>query len=245
MATTQVASAKSTLMKRALSWLLPVTFLACVGCGSDDEGSGGSAGTNGQPDTGVDALPEASSEAGQQDALVEDAGDARPESGLDASEDAFPDAAPEAGPDVAVDVVTEAAQDAEPDAPADAPTDASDRPPGQCTQDDDCAGPNAACSMSAPGGICLGCGQDSDCGNPLDFECYAAACRRYCAGDEDCPLGMECSANLYCKLMNCSSSCPPPYVCHGGLCRRPECSSASPQCPDGMSCGQDDYCVED
>ena len=242
-------------MRRTLSWVLCAALFVGVGCGSDDEGSGGSGG-GGQSDSGADAA----AEGGQPDATTDaqsEGGDAQPEP--DATPDATPDAMHDAMHDATVDATPDAPDDAAEDATADVQPDvepdvvdsgpepdASNRPPGQCAQSSDCSGPTATCSMAAPGGICMGCGQDSDCGNPLEYECTAVgSCRRYCNTDEDCPLGLECSANQYCKLINCSSGCPAPYVCGGSFCNRPECASTSPQCPDGMSCGQGDYCVED
>lgn len=243
-------------MKRSLPWVLCAALVACFGCGgSDDEGGGGAGGS--QDDAGVDAPDEASSEAGQPDATTdapaETGNDAQPEAGQDAMPDATadvaPDVAPDAPEDAPPDVVPDVQPDVAPDVGAetgpDAQPDASTRPPGQCANNADCSGPAATCSMAAPGGICMGCGQDSDCGNPLEFECYSGACRRYCTDDEDCPSGLECSANLYCKLISCSSGCPAPYVCGGNFCNRPTCAATTPQCPDGMSCGQGDYCVED
>jgi hypothetical protein len=184
-------------------------------------------------DGGVDAVADADEE------------DASPDAADDASEEAGPDASEEAGQDASNDVTTDVSADVATDAPdaPDAP-DASTRPAGQCKADSECSGPTAACSMSAPGGICLGCGSDSDCGNPLEFECFASTCRRICANDEDCPEGLRCAANKYCNLVSCSATCAPPYVCSNGFCRRPQCAGTPPVCPTGMTCGQDNYCVE-
>lgn len=217
--------------------------LAAFGCGSGDEdgaaGGGGSGQHDAAPDVGDDATIDGPSADSPNDVNGSDADQP------DVPADSHPDAPTEASPDVAGDVTLDTTEDVAEDVAPDALVDASTRPPGQCKSDSDCTGPMATCSMSAPGGICLGCGSDSDCGNPLEFECFASACRRLCADNEDCPHGMECSLTQYCRLISCSTSCPDPYICEGDLCRRPECSTVPPACPTGMSCGQENYCVED
>lgn len=224
-------------MKRGLAWILCTALAFTTGCGSDSDDNGGS-GSTGQPDAGEDVVQEAAPDTGSPDAPADVALDEGIDVTSEAGEDAAPDATEDATPDVVEDVVPDVVEDV-------AQVDASTRPPGQCAQDSDCSGPMANCSMSAPGGICLGCGTDSDCGNPLEFECYTTTCRRFCVDDEDCPLGKQCSSNGYCNLISCSASCPAPYVCGSGFCRRPQCASTTPQCPTGMTCGQGDYCVED
>lgn len=236
-------------MKRELAWILCAAITFTAGCGSDDNGGG--AGSTGQPDAGEDVTQEAAPDTGSTDApadvALDEGVDVAAEAGEDATpQDATPDATEDAPPDVVEDATPDAAQDAAADVAQDvAQVDASTRPPGQCKQDSDCSGPMASCTMSAPGGICMGCGTDSDCGNPLEFECYNGACRRYCVENEDCPLGKQCSSNGYCNLISCSAGCPAPYECGGNFCNRPQCASTSPECPAGMSCGQGDYCVED
>jgi hypothetical protein len=243
-------------MKRELAWILCTALAFTVGCGSDSDDNGGS-GSTGQPDAGEDVTQEAAPDTGSPDApadvaldegidVTSEAGqDAAPDATDDAPPDVVEDVVPDVMPDVADDVVPDVVEDVVPDVVEDvAQVDASTRPPGQCGQDSDCSGPAAYCTMSAPGGICGGCGTASDCGNPFEFECNIS-CRRLCVDDEDCPLGKQCSSTGYCNLISCSASCPDPYVCSGGFCRRPQCASATPQCPTGMSCGQGDYCVED
>ena len=261
-------------MRRRLPSFLCVAALLLAACGSDDDGGEGSAGTGGSapdamadtaPDTSVDAgmdaqddaLPDgtpdvaedAATDAGNPDALVDVAIDVPIDVDFDVPFDVpfdIPMDVPLDVPmDVPFDVPMDVPLDIALDVPLDVPFDTSGRPPGQCKADGDCSGPMASCSMSAPGGICLGCGSATDCGNPLEFECTGAgSCRAFCEGDEDCPWGLRCGSNGACQLISCSSSCPTPYVCSGGLCRRPQCSSTPPACPTGMACGQESYCVE-
>jgi hypothetical protein len=212
------------------------TILA--GCGSDS--------TSAPPSQGNPA------DAAVIDA-AQDTSDAAPDQ-PDAAQDASPDAPSDAladttGPDSSVDA---AGQDGPPDAADDAPqydatadgTEAGDvRPAGQCRSDGDC-GPGQTCTMTAPGGLCAGCGTADDCPDPLAFECFMGTCQRTCSEDTDCPAGYECKSVGRCGLIACSGSCPPPYVCSGGFCRRPACSGTPPECPAGMTCGQDDVCVE-
>jgi hypothetical protein len=116
------------------------------------------------------------------------------------------------------------------------------RPAGQCVVDGDCGG-SLTCTVSAPGGICAGCG--GTCPLGLAYECYAASCVRGCAVDDDCPAGLRCAAATRCALIACSATdagtgCPDPFTCQGGFCRRPLCSGG---CPGGWIC-RGTYCTE-
>jgi hypothetical protein len=163
----------------------------------------------------------------------------------DSPQDVTQDVAQDITQDIAQDITQDVAQDSPQEVALDVAFDSSGRPPGQCKSNSDCSGPAAECSMSAPGGICMGCGSATDCGNPLEFECTGVgSCRAYCTSDEDCPWGLRCTATNTCALISCTSSCPSPYVCTSGYCRRPACSTTPPTCPTGMSCGQGNICVE-
>ncbi len=210
-----------------------------AGCGSDS--------TSAPPSQSTPA------DAASVDA-AQDASDAAPDQRDDAAQDGSPDAPSDAvadttGPDSSVDAAgwdgpPEAANDAPQDGVSEDVTEAGDvQPPGQCKSDGDC-GPGQTCTMTAPGGLCAGCGTADDCPDPLAFECFMGTCQRICIEDTDCPAGYECKSVGRCGLIACSSACPPPYVCDGGFCRRPACSNTPPECPAAMTCGQDDVCVE-
>lgn len=113
--------------------------------------------------------------------------------------------------------------------------------PVQCRNDGECAA-GQTCTRSAPGGICFGCGT---CLDPIDFECRAGGCVRYCSGDNQCNAGMRCSDTGYCVIRDCSASepCPAPYVCgDSGRCARPACGVGT-GCPAPLIC-EASICVE-
>lgn len=134
---------------------------------------------------------------------------------------------------------------------ADAATDASapDGPltnlgPVDCRVEADCPG-LSSCNVSAPGGVCNGCGSDNDC--PTGTSCgQVGACVRDCVNDGDCSAGKRClTGSGVCAIRQCSaqSPCPAPYVCVGTLCQRPPCGSGG-SCPAPMTCGATNICVE-
>jgi hypothetical protein len=115
--------------------------------------------------------------------------------------------------------------------------------PLQCIDATDCAGPAADCNRSAPGGICLGCGTDSDC--PDGTACLVGACVRSCDATTPCHVGFECRSSGRCALRSCSATapCPVPYVCGtGGRCERPACGPAT-GCAAPLLCDRG-VCVE-
>jgi hypothetical protein len=105
------------------------------------------------------------------------------------------------------------------------------RPAGQCVVDGDC-GSGLTCTVTAPGGICAGCG--ASCPLGLAYDCLMGSCVRTCASDDECPWGLRCSGSALCALISCSGpTCPEPFTCQGGYCRRPPCSGG---CPGGWTC---------
>lgn len=169
------------------------------------------------------------------DTAIEAASDSPSESAVEASSDVTP----ESSLDVMVDVLAEGSVDATQDTSI-----PSSRPKGQCDSDNDCGG-EMSCNMSAPGGLCTGCGQASDCPDPLFAECYVGTCQRICNVDDDCPLGLKCfTPGHRCQFTRCEDGCTAPYVCEDSFCRRPKCATQDPKCPAGMVCGNKNYCVE-
>lgn len=112
----------------------------------------------------------------------------------------------------------------------------------QCRFIDDCPG-QSRCSVTAPGGLCNGCGGAADC--PLGTTCsQTAVCVRGCTRDADCGTGMQCTVQGICGFRSCSStSACAPYTCSSGLCRRPTCS-ATTSCPAPLNCVDGGVCVE-
>lgn len=106
----------------------------------------------------------------------------------------------------------------------------------------------AECQVSAPGGICNGCGKDSDCerGDSHTYTCTvgAGSCNQDCNASDPCPSGLRCVGGV-CRLTPCSSGspCASPYVCDGGFCRRATCTVGDGTCADGSCIGG--YCVND
>ena len=110
--------------------------------------------------------------------------------------------------------------------------------PVQCRNDGECGGA-MTCNMSAPGGICSGCGT---CKGWL--ECYAGSCVRDCYHDGECNAGFRCSSTDRCVLRACDAAtpCPAPYTCGAsGFCARPTCPAGS--CPPPLIC-TGGWCLE-
>lgn len=110
--------------------------------------------------------------------------------------------------------------------------------PVQCRSDGDCGG-TLTCNMSAPGGICSGCGV---C--PGWLECYSGFCVRECYNDGECNAGFRCSSTDRCALRACDATtpCPAPYACGtNGYCARPTCPTGS--CPPPLIC-TNGLCIE-
>lgn len=175
------------------------------------------------------------------DAATPDSGPdaATPDSGDDAATDAS--STDTSSADAGGDAGDDAATDAGADAGSDARTDTGPVPdagapiPVQCRSSEDCSGPSASCNREAPGGICLGC-TDGSC--PSGTSCSEfATCIRDCDTDDDCGPGWECLGSGRCALVSCGS-CPAPYVCDEGRCKRPPCP-----CPTGWTC-EADLCME-
>ncbi len=101
----------------------------------------------------------------------------------------------------------------------------SPRTTNQCVTDADCPGSATFCNPEAVGGICLGCGTDSDC--PIGAVCgVAGACAFECESDGDCPNGTCYTAQGLCGQRRCSvdGDCPSGTAClEGGLCGRVSC----------------------
>ncbi len=181
-------------------------------------------------DSGADATTpdsgpgdDAATDASSTDASSADAGG---DAGDDAATDA---AADDAGADAGTDAGGDAGADAGPVPDAGAPI------PVQCRSSEDCSGPSASCNREAPGGICLGC-TDGSC--PSGTSCSEfATCIRDCDTDDDCGPGWQCLGSGRCALVSCGS-CPAPYVCDEGRCKRPPCP-----CPAGWTC-EADLCME-
>jgi hypothetical protein len=203
------------------------------------------------PDTGLDSAVEPDVTPVPDSGSSPDSGDS-PDSGEPADSSLPPDTGVDASlpPDATVDasLPPDAAVDASvpPDAAPDAAVapDAGDAAPPialgpvQCRANADCRGPAASCNRQAPGGICLGCGGDSDCGA---LSCYVGACVRDCTRDSDCNLGMRCGSAGRCITRPCP--CPAPYVCGGsGTCVRPSCDGSTP-CPSPLVCSSG-ICME-
>jgi hypothetical protein len=122
--------------------------------------------------------------------------------------------------------------------------------PVQCRTHADCdsAGPDATCSLTTPGGVCVDCDPvNGSC--PPGTTCVAdtmglTKCIRSCDGDADCNLGMRCDTGE-CVPRSCAAPdyCPEPYVCIASRCLRPSCAQ-DPSCPDPLVCNSLDYCVE-
>jgi hypothetical protein len=116
--------------------------------------------------------------------------------------------------------------------------------PVDCRVEADCPG-LSSCTVTAPGGVCNGCGTDNDC--PTGTTCGEfGACVRDCTTDAQCSAGKECrpSSGL-CAIRQCSvQPCPYPYVCNGiNQCARPACGTGG-TCPTPMTCGSGNICVE-
>jgi hypothetical protein len=115
--------------------------------------------------------------------------------------------------------------------------------PVDCRVEADCPG-LSSCTVTAPGGVCNGCGTDDDC--PTGTTCgQVGACVRDCNTDAECSVGKRCNQNGQCVIRQCSVSvqCPAPYVCGGSLCQRPACGVGG-TCPAPMTCGTGNICVE-
>lgn len=110
----------------------------------------------------------------------------------------------------------------------------------QCHSGRRCPGAST-CTATAPGGVCNGCGSDTDC--PSGTTCgNFAACVRDCQRDADCGGALRCTTMGLCAIRTCSATtaCPAPYVCSGTLCQRPSCDGG---CPSAMTCSGS-VCVE-
>jgi hypothetical protein len=133
-------------------------------------------------------------------------------------------------------------EDTPPDVPSDVPfVWPENAPEPQCRRNADC--PTGICSRSAPGGICTGCGVTADC--PADHDCNYGGCNLWCDSDDECPVAMRCHPTRHdCVLKSCSddAECDGPYVCDGGMCRRPECGEEG-ACPEPLTC-EGGMCVE-
>lgn len=127
------------------------------------------------------------------------------------------------------------------DAAIDAPA-ASMLGPVDCGGTRTCPG-ISSCSVTAPGGVCNGCGSDTDC--PTGTTCgQAGACVRDCTTDAQCSAGKRCNTQGLCVLRACSAQvlCPAPYDCSGNFCRRPACGPGN-TCPGTMTCAAG-VCIE-
>lgn len=234
--------------------VFPLVLLVVGGlsaCSSDDAKTAADAGidqgTDGMsagdaccdnPDTGADAgkdtgSPDVAEDVFAGDACCDDADTGTDTGVTDAAEDVF------AGDACCDDAAL-------PDGATDAGSDASvKRPAGQCKIDSDCPS-SLQCRVNAPGGLCFGCGGDSECGDPKKFACYMGTCNVRCIKDTDCPSGLHCTGTGRCGLNSCGADCPAPYTCSDGsnFCNRQMCGTGKPPCPTGTSCGSDDYCIE-
>ncbi len=170
------------------------------------------------------SLPEPDLATPSLDSALADLPAPEPDIGRDASPapdllSPTPDAAPE--PDMV---------HPEPDT-APPPIDWPERPSGQCTEGRDCE--SGMCNNSSPGGFCEGC----LCA--AGHICNFGTCNRECSAEEDCPWGLRCAripggdGDMACALISCGEeySCPEPFICDEGFCRRPHCP-----CPEPMTC---------
>lgn len=148
--------------------------------------------------------------------------------GTDAGLDAGTDAGTDAGVDAGVDAGSDAGVDAGPP-----PLDAG-YSQVQCRSAPDCPG-QSTCTVTAPGGVCNGCGSINDCPSGTDCGTFGA-CTRDCTVDADCGGALRCTGNGLCAIRSCSASnpCPAPYLCGtSNLCQRPTCGSG---CPAPFTC---------
>ncbi len=168
----------------------------------------------------------------------------------DLGRDAAPDAPNDGGEPEDLGGDATETSDAEPsDAePSDAGVDPYEgRPIGQCVENADCpVGPGGQmCSRALPGGVCLGCGDDTHCPGTTTCSMFAA-CVTECADDADCPPGTECGGTGRCGAIDCvNDACPVPlFGCNdSGRCERVDCSDDAGVCPDRTTC-IDGRCIE-
>lgn len=200
-----------------------VLSLALIACGDDDHVS------DVREDVGEDATSDAGADVAEDaeiDTNVEDAG-----------ADAVDDVTMDAANDAATDTLRDASVDVQPDTPMDTSVDVGMLSVFQCAENSDC--PSGMCNERVPGGVCLGCGSDTDC--PGSTECGPfGACAEPCSSDPECGPGRECTRRG-CAIARCreNADCGP-YRCDDGLCARWPCSAT---CPTGFSC-QNSVCVE-
>jgi len=101
---------------------------------------------------------------------------------------------------------------------------------GQCRRDSDCG--TGDCTESAPGGFCVGCGDDGDCAAGHACSDFGS-CNRECTADADCPTGLRCNTTAGACVLKSCGTCPAGTVCSGGFCRRPACDAACVTCVEG------------
>ncbi len=213
------------LVRRALcacALLLGTLFFAGCPTPVSDAGPRDDAGQE-QRDAGDGVADDAGAvlrDAGPTDAGRADAGQPAPDAGAD--------------DDAGTPILDAGAGDDAGQTRVDAGGAVGDPGPVQCREDTDCGG-TLTCNRSAPGGICLGCGE---C--PGDLECGFGACIRSCSVDADCNAGFNCLGSGRCGLRSCSTNadCGSGYGCSGsGTCERTPCDTAD-DCPAGWTCGQ-------
>ena len=216
-----------------------LTFATCVaallcGCGGDAND-----GTDADlPDMDASRGPDASSAADSGGAVLDAA------SVIDGGRPSDAGGVADAGRSGDAGGAADAAAFADGGAPEDASGPRIDPGPVQCRDSGDCGGASATCNRSAPGGICLGCGNDTDC--PDGTECFVASCvRTDCETDLDCNAGFTCSSVTGRCRQNRSctddAECGP-YDCDAtGVCVRWACPEGT--CPGTFVC-VDALCVE-
>ncbi len=226
-------------------------IVGCGACGSDDPAGTAdvevSAETSAEvetveAETGVEVIEETIAEVAPEtvaEVVPETVAEVAPETVAEVAPETVAEVAPETIADVSEETVAEVIEETVADVSEETADVASEvtitGPQGQCGDSWDCPG-TLFCADSAPGGICNGCSGNDPCPDGLWCNEFGG-CSRDCETRDDCPQGMRCHpTQTVCVLESCGDTgdCEAPYVCDGGMCRRPECGDAS--CPSPLVC---------
>ncbi len=241
------------------AWIAAL-IVGCGACGSDDGDVVPGAETS--VDVGIEASVE--TREPETEVAVETVAETAAETAAEVSEETVvevaletiedaevtAETAPEVVAETVAETIAETVADVVPETVAEVDVETVDAgsevtitgPPGQCGDSWDCPG-TLFCADSAPGGICNGCSGNDPCPDGLWCNEFGS-CSRDCETRADCPQGMRCHpTQTVCVLESCGATddCEAPYVCDGGMCRRPECGDGS--CPGPLVC-VDGMCIE-